>query len=71
MMATWVFSVFIIFMARKLHPNVSGERVVIEGVAGIFHLSARHKKVKTEPKAALFANQGDYRTTLPKYRMKP
>jgi hypothetical protein len=43
-------------MARKLHSNVFGERVVIDGVAGIFHLSARHKKVKTEPKAALFAN---------------
>jgi hypothetical protein len=58
-------------MARKLRPNIFGERVVIDSAAGIFHLSARHKKVKTERKAALFANQGDYRTTILKYRMKP
>jgi hypothetical protein len=65
------FQRFHYFYGPQASPNVFGERVVIDGVAGIFHLSARHKKVKTEPKAALFANWGDYRTTLPKYRMKP
>jgi hypothetical protein len=34
-------------------------------------LSERHKKVKTEPKPALFANRGDYRTTLPSIGLKP
>jgi len=70
-MATWVFSVFIIFMVRNFHSNGSGERVVIDLVADIFHLSERHKKVKTEPKPALFANRGDYRTTLPSIGLKP
>ncbi|WP_144424896.1 hypothetical protein [Pseudomonas trivialis] len=71
MMATWVFSVFIIFMARKFHPNGQGERVVIGLVADIFHLSEQHKKVKTEPKPALFANWGDYRTTVLSIGLKP
>jgi hypothetical protein len=58
-------------MARKFHPNGSSERVVIGLVADIFHLSAQHKKVKTAPKPALFANRGDYRTTIPSIGFKP
>jgi len=58
-------------MARKLHSNGLDESIVIISGAGIFHLSGRHKKVKTDPNPALFANWGDYRTTVPKYRMKP
>jgi hypothetical protein len=64
MMAIWVFSVFIIFITRLLPPNVTGESVVSGFGTGIFPLSDRHKKVKTEPKPALFANRGDYRTTV-------
>jgi hypothetical protein len=37
----------------------------------IFHLSGRHKKVKTETKPALFANWGDYRTTILSIGLKP
>ncbi|WP_256593020.1 hypothetical protein [Pseudomonas sp. 2822-15] len=37
----------------------------------IFHLSGRHKKVKTETKPALFANWGDYRTTILSIGFKP
>ena len=70
-MATWVFSVFIIFIAHKFHPNGWSESVVIVFVADIFHLSGRHKKVKTEPKPALFTNWGDYRTTLLGIGLKP
>jgi hypothetical protein len=66
-----VFRVFIIVIARKFHPNGSSERVVIGLVAGIFHLSGWHKKVKTEPKPALFANWGDYRTTVLSIGLKP
>jgi hypothetical protein len=58
-------------MARKLHLNRSGERVVIDHVADIFHLSGRYKKVKTEPKPVLFANRGDYRTTILSIGLKP
>jgi hypothetical protein len=58
-------------MARKFHSNGSSERVVIDLIADIFHLSARHKKVKTAPKPALFANAGDYRTTLLSIGLKP
>jgi hypothetical protein len=70
-MATWVFSIFIIFIARKLHPNRSSERVVIALVADIFRLSEQHKKVKTARKPALFANWGDYRTTVLSIGLKP
>jgi hypothetical protein len=65
------FQRFHYFYVRKLHPNGSGERVVIGLIADIFHLSGRYKKVKTEPKPALFANWGDYRTTLPSIGLKP
>jgi hypothetical protein len=51
-------------MACWLHPNRTSERVVIGRVADIFHLSEQHKKVKTALKPALFANRGDYRTTI-------
>jgi hypothetical protein len=70
-MATWVFRVFIIFIARKFHPNGSSERVVIDLVADSFHLSAQYKKVKTATKPALFANLGDYRTTVLSIGLKP
>jgi hypothetical protein len=58
-------------MVRTLHPNVFGESVVIGFGAGIFNLSGRHKKVKTELKPALFANRGDYRTTVLSIGLKP
>jgi hypothetical protein len=58
-------------MAHRFHPNGSSERVVIGFVADIFHLSAQHKKVKTETKPVLSANRGDYRTTLLSIGLKP
>jgi hypothetical protein len=58
-------------MARLLPPNVFSESVVIGFGAGIFPLSEPHKKVKTEPKPALFANWGDYRTTVLSIGLKP
>jgi hypothetical protein len=58
-------------MARKFHSNGLSERVVIGLVADIFHLSAWHKKVKTATNPALFANLGDYRTTVLSIGLKP
>jgi len=58
-------------MARLLPPNVIGESVVIGFGAGIFPLSGHYQKVKTEPKPALFANWGDYRTTVLSIGLKP
>jgi len=58
-------------MARKLDSNGLDESIVINSGAGIFHLNGQYQKVKTAPNPALFANSGDYRTTVPKYRMKP
>jgi hypothetical protein len=65
------FQRFHYFYGPQASPNGLGERVVIDLVAGIFHLSGRHKKVKTETKPALFANRGDYRTTILSIGLKP